>query len=61
MKISIVRAHPTDIKKELAYSNDTSLMDRIIRSADSYVDSYKSYIDLGHVVKIYIQPKAVTR
>lgn len=61
MKISIVLAHPTDIKKELTYSNDTNTTDRIVRSADSHTDSFKSYIDLSRVVKVYIQPRAVTR
>jgi len=50
--VSVVLAHPTDIKRELTYSIEN---DRVKQ------EGYKSYLEMSEEVRIYVQPKLVTR
>lgn len=63
MKLTVVQAHPTDIKEELNSGNEYAVtgIDRIIRSAENFTTSHQGYLDLSETVKVYIQPKAIGR
>lgn len=63
VKLTVVQAHPTDIKEELNSGNEYAVtgIDRIIRSAENFTTSHQGYLDLSETVKVYIQPKAIGR
>ena len=55
IKVCIVLAHPTDIKREI---NQTSADDRAANRSDMF---YKSFLKLSDELDIYVQPRPVTR
>ena len=64
VKLSVVQSYGTDIKEELHSTSREVILpgvDRVVRTAGNFTNYYQGYLDLSETVKIYIQPKAVTR
>lgn len=61
VRLSVVQTYATDIKEELNNCNEIQTSDQIVRSTGNYSEFYKGYLDLCDSVKVFVQPKMISR